>query len=75
METVVLAPFLAFLSLAMLIALHHLYVHSLAPEDHARQESCPECCYLQPSDMSNHEIWVVALVCVALTWLVAGYAM
>jgi hypothetical protein len=57
--------------LAFLIALHHLYSHSRDPYDHAREESCAICgCYLQPSDMRNHEIWVISLVCIAVTWVV-----
>lgn len=66
-------PFAAIATLSLLIALHHLYIHSLNKYDHAREESVAICCYLQPSDMRNHEIWVISLLAVAITWAVAGY--
>jgi hypothetical protein len=70
--TLILFPSLVVFFLALIIALHHLYAHSRDPYDHAREESCAVCCYLQPSDMRNHEIWVISLVCIAVTWFVAG---
>lgn len=69
----VMAPALLFALAALVLALHHYYVHSKDPKDKAQAESCAVCCYLQPSDMANHEIWVVGLLCVAITWLVAGH--
>ena len=72
MNDLVLYPALVIAFLAFLIALHHLYVHSQKPYDPARDESCALCCYLQPSDMANHEIWVVSLSAVSVTWLIAG---
>lgn len=57
---------------AFVIAMHHFYIHSIKEEDRAREESCPECCYLQPSDMANHEIWVISLATAGFTWLLAG---
>lgn len=72
MDYMILYPALFVLFVALLIALHHLYSHSRDPYDHAREESCAICCYLQPSDMRNHEIWVISLICIAVTWVVAG---
>lgn len=66
-------PSIVFGGLSIVIALHHCWVHSLEEDDKARQESCPECCYLQPSDMANHEIWVISCLAVSATWLVAVY--
>ena len=67
----------AFLVVAVLILLHHGWKH--AHEDpatsHAQQESCPEVCYFQPSDVGNirtcsHEIWIILFVALALgCWL------
>lgn len=59
---------------AMLLALHHYYAHrdSSKPENwKAQDESCSYICYLQKSDVSNHETWIVALVVLATTWLVS----
>lgn len=72
MEDVVLYPALFAGLSAFFIALHHLYVHSKKAHDHARDESCALCCYLQPSDVANHEVWVVSLSAVSITWLIAG---
>jgi len=72
MDPLVIYPALFFAALSFLVALHHLYVHSQKPSDRARDESCAVCCYLQPSDMANHEIWVVSLLSVAATWLLAA---
>lgn len=67
-----LYPAVALSGLSLCLALHHLYVHSRNPHDHAREESCALCCYLQPSDMANHEIWVISLLAAAATWVIAG---
>jgi hypothetical protein len=66
-------PFVVFIVLAIILALHHLYIHSLPKYDHAREESMACFCYLQPSDMRNHEIWVVNFTSIAVTWIIAGY--
>lgn len=71
MDPLILYPALVPFLLAVVLALHHYYVHS-KPNDHAQDESCAVCCYLQPSDMRNHEIWVVSLLCIAATWTLAG---
>jgi hypothetical protein len=51
---------------AVLLLLHHGWKH--AHEDpatsHAQQESCPEVCYFQMSDVGNfktcnHEMWII----------------
>jgi hypothetical protein len=59
--------------IAILIAIHHCYIHSQSPNDKARDESIFIMCYLQPSDLKNHEVWVVCLICIALTWVISGY--
>ena len=62
-----LASALFFLA-AVLLSLHHYVKH--AREDpatsHAQRDSCPEACYLQPSDVCNvhtcnHETWIIVL--------------
>lgn len=75
MSDLVLYPALLAAFMAFVIALHHLYVHSLKEYDRAREESCAVCCYLQPSDCANHEIWVVSLLAVSITWGIAGAVM
>ena len=54
---------------AVFLLLHHGWKHG--HEDpatsHARQESCPEVCYFQPSDVCNfrtcnHEMWIILFV-------------
>jgi hypothetical protein len=67
------APFGILVLASALVALHHYYIHSINKYDKAREESCAVCCYLQPSDMRNHEIWVISLLAVAVTWTTAGY--
>ena len=68
-------PAVFFFTLAFFVALHHYFIHRDTYCDKARDESCAVCCYLQPSDMRNHEIWVVSSVCVGLTWLIAGFVL
>jgi len=69
MDPLTAAAFFAFVG--VLLLLHHGYKHSL--EDPAtslaQQESCPEVCYFQLSDVGNvktcnHEMWI--LLCFAL---------
>jgi len=66
-------PFALVLALALAIAIHHLYIHSQNKYDKAQLESYAILCYLQPSDMANHEIWVVSFLSMAVTWVIAGY--
>ncbi len=63
---------LFFFCVAVLLLLHHGWEH--AQEDPAtslaQQESCPEVCYFQPSDVGNfrtcnHEMWI--LLCLSLS--------
>jgi len=61
-----------------ILLIHHGYNHmSDPPDSKARVESIPEVCYFQPSDISNHETWI--LVCwtnaltIALMSLDLGY--
>jgi hypothetical protein len=65
-------PALFFFVLALVIAIHHYFVHKDDFHGKAQQESCPVCCYLQPSDVKNHEVWVVCGLSIGVTWLVAG---
>ncbi len=64
----------AFFLVGVLLMLHHCWKH--AQEDpetsHAQQESCPEACYLQPSDVMNfrtcnHEMWII--FCFSASWI------
>ncbi len=50
------------------ILIHHGYHHMNDPPDSkAREESIPEVCYFQLSDISNHETWIVVCWTNALT--------
>jgi hypothetical protein len=57
---------------ALVLCLHHYVKH--AREDpatsHAQHESCPEACFLQPSDVCNfrtcnHETWIIVFFSVS----------
>ena len=68
----ILVSWIFFLAAIMLL-LHHGWKHSQEdPEtSHAQQESCPEVCYFQPSDVGNfrtcnHETWII--VCFSVSW-------
>lgn len=74
MDPIVFGPVISLIVVALIICCHHGYSHSLNENDHAREESCIECCYMQPSDLKNHECWVVCLFFIAVTWLAASYA-
>jgi hypothetical protein len=58
---------------AMALALHHFYVHypECRENEKAHQESCPLVCYFQPSDVENHETWIVLCLGVGVTWILA----
>jgi hypothetical protein len=71
MDVLLVYPCLFFALLSFCLALHHLYKHSQGSSDKAREESCSLCCYLQLSDMKNHEIWVVCSLCISITWFAA----
>jgi hypothetical protein len=68
---------MAFFAAAVLLLLHHGWKH--AHEDPAtslaQQESCPEFCYFQLSDVGNfrtcsHEMWIILFVSLAAgCWL------
>ena len=71
MELVIISE--VFFLVGVLLMLHHCWKH--AQEDpetsHAQQESCPEVCYFQPSDIfnfrtCNHEMWII--LCFAVSW-------
>ena len=60
--------------LAVMLAIHHFVIHRDGNKEEnkkAHGESCAPVCYLQPSDVSNHETWIVALLSAAFTWGVA----
>jgi hypothetical protein len=70
----VLAVFLSliFFVLAVFLLLHHGWKHAQDdPETSlAQQESCPQVCYFQLSDVfnfrgSNHETWIIICLCVS----------
>ena len=65
-------------TVAVLLLLHHGWEH--AHDDPAtslaKQESCPEVCYFQPSDVGNfrtcnHEMWILLFLALLLLcfWL------
>lgn len=59
----------AFLVAAVLLLLHH--GREDAATSAARQESCPEVCFFQLSDVGNfrtcsHEMWIILFLCLAL---------
>jgi len=61
-----------FFVLAVLLLLHHGWKHGQEdPETSlAQQESCPQVCYFQLSDVfnfrrSNHETWIIICLCVS----------
>ena len=63
----------SFFVVAVLLKLHHGVKHAREdPEtSHAQQESCPEVCYFQPSDVCNfrtcnHEMWVIVFFIVLM---------
>ena len=58
---------------AVVLLLHHGWKHARDdPEtSRAQQESCPEVCYFQPSDVFNfktynHETWII--ICFSISW-------
>ena len=58
---------------AVVLLLHHGWKHARDdPEtSRAQQESCPEVCYFQPSDVfnfrtDNHETWII--ICFTISW-------
>jgi len=66
-------PALVFLGIAIALAIHHGVKHApKTPEnEHAHEESCEIVCYLQPSDVSNHETWIIMFLSMSVTWCVA----
>ena len=61
-----------FFVVAVLLLLHHGWIHAHEdPETSlAQQESYPEVCYFQLSDVlnfrtSNHETWIILCLCVS----------
>jgi len=66
-------PAIVFFVIAVAIAIHHGFKHYPdTPENkHAHEESCEIICYLQPSDVSNHETYVVLFLGMCVTWIAA----
>lgn len=57
--------------ISILLLLHHAYKHSSdAPDSLPHMESCIECCYFQPSDISNHETWILICITNAITIII-----
>ena len=61
-----------FIAIAVGLLLHHGYKHSRdLSGSHAKEESCPEVCYFQRSDVCkfsscNHENWILLCFFVGL---------
>ena len=56
------------LFIAVVLLVHHGYHHNFDPETSAAQkESCPQVCYFQIKDVSNHETWILVCVTNALS--------
>jgi hypothetical protein len=56
--------------IGFILLIHHGYKHSLeGPDSLAKKESCPEACYFQRSDISNHETWILLCFTNAITIL------
>jgi hypothetical protein len=63
--------------IALMLAIHHYIKHkdSHDPENaKAQNESYAAFCYLQVSDIRNHETWIVASLVMAFSWLFATLA-
>jgi hypothetical protein len=63
--------------IAILLLLHHgwHHLHDDPRTSRAQQESCPQVCYFQLSDVGNfrtcnHEMWILLCIFLALTCLV-----
>jgi len=70
MDPCISVAILLFVAGALLL-LHHAYKHAGDdPESLAHRESCIECCYFQPSDISNHETWILICLTNAMTILI-----
>ncbi len=57
------------LVVALVLLLHHGYHHYSfdAQDSAAKTESCPQACYFQVKDISNHETWIMVCVTNALS--------
>lgn len=60
-------------AVAVLLLLHHgwEHYHDDPATSRAKQESCPEVCYFQQSDVGNfrtcnHEMWILLLLALSL---------
>jgi len=63
--------FIAFIG-AILLSLHHYYEHrdkENPKNTKAQSESCSYICFLQISDISNHETWIIALLVFGVSWV------
>jgi hypothetical protein len=57
--------------MGLLLLIHHGCKHYHDPPDAlVKRESCPELCYFQRSDISNHETWILICFTNAITILI-----
>ena len=59
---------------ALALAIHHYVIHKNVSDpknEKAHSESCACACYLQPSDVSNHETWIIACLVLSCSWSLA----
>jgi len=77
MSLLLYTPVILGVVIAVMLAIHH-YLKHRDPSDpanaHAQSESKAIVCFLQPSDVSNHETWIVASLVMSLSWLLATLA-
>ena len=60
---------------ALVLLLHHGWKHMQDPPNSPiRDESCWQCCFFQPSDISNHEVWILLCSTNAVTILLMAAA-
>jgi hypothetical protein len=74
MEVWVYTPAIFGLFGALLLAVHHFIIHrdSTNPKNEkAQKESCACACFLQLSDISNHETWIIACIVLSVSWALA----
>lgn len=70
---ILVALSISFFLVALLLLLHHgwHHAHDDPATSHAQQESCPEVCYFQLSDVGNfrtcnHEMWIILFFTLSL---------
>jgi len=70
---IIIACILFAIGISLLI--HHGYKHSYydPPQSKCREESCEAVCFFQPSDISNHETWILICFTNATTMLLVHF--